>query len=820
MSARIPDVSAVLFTQGFETLLSASVRSLQAQQEAEVEVVLVATPETGSARSLLEALATRPGVRLVESPSASRPAARAAGARAARAGTLLFPSPGDSLRAGYFAEALARQGAGAPGLVSSWEILDKSGGPELRAPAVAPDLKQLLADPWLLHDATLVRRAAVESVGGLDPELPCLELWELWLRLLAAGHGAQILETPYLQRPAGPGSPCRLDLDPELQARGLERVFEKHRARFEAEVVHVLAERERVLTEKAHRHRVLVERRQCTLREIEELKSEADRLRAALAEAGDSGVDWGELRRVRPLDPDWGYSRGTPVDRFYIERFLEQNALDVQGEVLEVQEADYTRRFGGQRVTRSDVLDLTPSNTGANVIADLRAAPAIRDDSYDCVILTQTAHVIDDMPAVLRECRRILRPGGVLLATFPATSRACLEYGAAGDFWRVTEAGARLLAAQAFGVENVEVSAYGNVLTTTAFLYGMALEELRPDEFEAFDPYHPLLLGVRARKAGAPAARLRGSPGQLGAVLLFHRVAQAVGDFHGIAVPPAEFRAQMELLRRSCNVLPLEELVARARGEALPPRALALSFDDGYADNLVHASPVLVELGLPATFFVTGEGLLSPHEFWWDVLERTLLSDCPAEASLELRLRGERRRFPVATREERAACHAALYPSLVGAPPEERDAVVATLLAWSGQTLATEPDRRPVSADELRRLAARAGHSIGAHGAHHRALPELDAGEKASELGEGRARLEQALGRPVRVLAYPFGAFDDASVDAAQAAGFELALTCEESVVGPGTHPLKVGRFEVKPGGRGSLAALLERAFAAARTRP
>jgi len=113
--------------------------------------------------------------------------------------------------------------------------------------------------------------------------------------------------------------------------------------------------------------------------------------------------------------------------------------------VLEVQEDDFTRLAGGPRVLSSAVLDIDASNGRATLIADLRCAPELGSDQFDCVILTQTIHVIDDMAAVAREIHRALRPGGVLLATMPAASRVCLEYGERGDLWRVTPAGAAAL---------------------------------------------------------------------------------------------------------------------------------------------------------------------------------------------------------------------------------------------------------------------------------------------------------------------------------------------------------------------------------------
>jgi len=210
------------------------------------------------------------------------------------------------------------------------------------------------------------------------------------------------------------------------------------------------------------------------------------------------GVDLGDLDRRTPVSREWGYERGTPIDRYYIERFLEKHSSDIKGRVLEVQEADYTRKFGTSRVERSDVLDLDPANARATIIADLRSAGNIPPDTFDCIILTQTVHVIDDMRAVFGECARILKPGGVLLTTLPSASRVCLEYGHDGDFWRVTEAGARQLLEGIFPSDLLAVESHGNVLVNAAFLYGLGCHELRIDDFEAADPYFPLVVSARA----------------------------------------------------------------------------------------------------------------------------------------------------------------------------------------------------------------------------------------------------------------------------------------------------------------------------------
>lgn len=207
----------------------------------------------------------------------------------------------------------------------------------------------------------------------------------------------------------------------------------------------------------------------------------------------------GTLRRARPLSDHWGFDRGTPVDRVYIERFLATHAADVRGRALEVMSADYVRRFGGARVTRADVLDVDPANPHATVVADLAAADAVPGGRFDCFVLTQTLQLVYDVHAAVRHAHRLLAPGGVLLATVPAVSRVAT--GAAPDYWRLTAPACERLFGDAFGAGRVAVRAHGNVLTAVAFLAGIAGEELAPGDFETDDPDFPVLVTVRAVKA-------------------------------------------------------------------------------------------------------------------------------------------------------------------------------------------------------------------------------------------------------------------------------------------------------------------------------
>jgi LmbE family N-acetylglucosaminyl deacetylase/SAM-dependent methyltransferase len=211
-------------------------------------------------------------------------------------------------------------------------------------------------------------------------------------------------------------------------------------------------------------------------------------------------VRFGNLRRVEPMSRDWGFDRGRPVDRYYIETFLADHAGDIKGRALEIVDDEYIRRFG-TGVTRTDILHVVPGNPAATIIADLSAGEEIPSDTFDCIVLTQTLHLIYQVQRAIATVHRTLKPGGVVLATMPGISQISRpDMDRWGDYWRFTSRSAKNLFAEAFGEEAVTVKTYGNVLAATALLYGLADRELSPPELDAWDPDYELLIGVRAVK--------------------------------------------------------------------------------------------------------------------------------------------------------------------------------------------------------------------------------------------------------------------------------------------------------------------------------
>ena len=212
--------------------------------------------------------------------------------------------------------------------------------------------------------------------------------------------------------------------------------------------------------------------------------------------------DMGELRRTEPFSRDWGFDRGWPVDRYYVERFLASHAADIRGRTLEVANRAYTDRFG-TGVEVADVLHVEEGNPRATIVGDLAEGTTLPAGAFDCFILTQTLQSIYDVRVATRTVHRILAPGGVVLATVPGISQILHpDYEMWGDYWRFTvRAVERLFSEAGFAAGDLEVRAHGNVLAASAFLYGLASRELTAQELDVDDSAnYQLVITVRGVK--------------------------------------------------------------------------------------------------------------------------------------------------------------------------------------------------------------------------------------------------------------------------------------------------------------------------------
>ena len=215
-------------------------------------------------------------------------------------------------------------------------------------------------------------------------------------------------------------------------------------------------------------------------------------------------VQFGDLRRLRPFDPFYGFGRGTPIDRYFIERFIGEHRAAIQGRVLEVGDGRYAEQFG--RDVKLDVLDVDPGNARATIIDDLSVGSRLPSGAFDCIILTQVLQLVRDLAGAVETAHKCLTPGGTLLVTMPGITPLLLD--TPGEwYWNLTTASAREVLCRAFDRDHVTVASHGNLLTSIAFLLGLATHELTEAELNADDSaYQMLITAVATRPDAEPHA--------------------------------------------------------------------------------------------------------------------------------------------------------------------------------------------------------------------------------------------------------------------------------------------------------------------------
>ena len=209
----------------------------------------------------------------------------------------------------------------------------------------------------------------------------------------------------------------------------------------------------------------------------------------------------GDFDRPTPFSTEFGYDRGGPVDRYYIENFLLKEAEHVKGRCLEIGDNEYSLFYGGNKLTQSDVLHIDEGNPKATLVGDLSDAPQIPDNTFDCIVLTQTLHLIYDFKGALATCHRILKPGGTLLLTAPGITPIDHGEWKRTWYWSFTDRALTKLIEDAFPEGDIEIATFGNVYIATAFLYGMGINEVAKERLDYKDPHFQVIITVKATKA-------------------------------------------------------------------------------------------------------------------------------------------------------------------------------------------------------------------------------------------------------------------------------------------------------------------------------
>jgi SAM-dependent methyltransferase len=202
-----------------------------------------------------------------------------------------------------------------------------------------------------------------------------------------------------------------------------------------------------------------------------------------------------------PVSRQFGLDRGTPVDRYYIEKFLSENQQFIYGDVLEIAETTYTQKFG-LNIRSCEVLHYDDSNRKATIIGDLTKPETLPENKIDCFICTQTLNFIFDVQKAIEGSYKLLKPGGCFLCTVSGISQISrYDMDRWGDYWRFTDLSIRIMMEAVFGKGNVEVVTFGNVFASTVFLHGLATDDLPHIAIlDVIDKDYQVTIGIRAIK--------------------------------------------------------------------------------------------------------------------------------------------------------------------------------------------------------------------------------------------------------------------------------------------------------------------------------
>ncbi len=318
-------------------------------------------------------------------------------------------------------------------------------------------------------------------------------------------------------------------------------------------------------------------------------------------------------------------------------------------------------------------------------------------------------------------------------------------------------------------------------------------------------------------------------------ILLYHRVADVGSDPWNLAVSPRNFRDHLRVLAAESTCIPLSELVRDLPGNRLRPGSVCITFDDGYSDNLINAKPLLQEFGLPATFFLTSGYLHGKADFWWDVLERPFFRKERIPPTLAIAItRGllafdfagdtEYRQVAFAGHRQwrawdpplskRHFAYHQLWQILHRLPSSARDRLLDTIQDWAGETSSTEGSTcRPLSAEQVRQLAAGPGIDIGGHSVTHSSLALLDREAQQREILDNKRRLEELLGRPMRHFSYPHGEFSADTVSLLKQAGYDSGCTTQNVAVDRPADLFRLPRISVEDWSEDEFARRLKQRF-------
>jgi hypothetical protein len=506
-----PLVCVVVVCYNQAGFLSDAIESALGQTYMNVEIIVVDDGSTDDTATIAERF---PSVRYIRQENRGLSAARNTGLQTSRGRYIVFLDADDRLLPNGISAGIEcfRDFPDCGFVFGGYRKLYSDGTPSgtERNPVVTSDYYwQLLHGNFIgMHATVMYSREVLEGVGGFNIELRAAEDFEVYLRIArkweVMKHGSLVAE--YRKHDAN------MSADRLFMLKSVVRVLKLEGAHV-SDRRHTRALRSGIKFYKRYYGNDLIDawKKEKSMPGLLTIMRwypgglvgrTVKSMRNRMASRGKlRKVNFGSLRRLSPFSRQFGFDRGKPVDRVYIESFLSSFAGDVRGCVLEIGDDYYSRTYGGNRITAQDVLHISAGHPGATIIADLADAPHIPSERFDCIVLTQTLHLIYDLKGALATLHRILKPGGVLLATIPGISQVCRDAAyPEADSWRFTTSSASRLFADFFDENDLRIQMYGNVLTATAFLYGLASHELKAPELDYHDADYQVIIGIRARK--------------------------------------------------------------------------------------------------------------------------------------------------------------------------------------------------------------------------------------------------------------------------------------------------------------------------------
>ena len=302
---------------------------------------------------------------------------------------------------------------------------------------------------------------------------------------------------------------------------------------------------------------------------------------------------------------------------------------------------------------------------------------------------------------------------------------------------------------------------------------------------------------------------------------MYHRVAELACDPWQLSVSPVHFDEQMQVLRKYGRPIKMKEMGKTLKRFSFGKKKIAVTFDDGYADNFHNAKPILERYNVPATFFIVSGAINSREEFWWDELERIILTVKRLPEIFELSISGKIYSWQVAQgdREEqwrtldyekmmqnipqnnarlsKIYLYCVLWQILSIMPFEERKKILRLISAWAGQSLTPRPNYLPMTSKELISLANSKLLEIGAHTICHPKLSRLPREQQEKEIGQSKCDLENMIGRTITSFSYPYGIYSEDTVKFVEHLKFTNACTTVEKPVVRGMNPFLLPRFTV-----------------------